>query len=330
MDDLRALQELAADPPPLTAAARAAARERLQEAVEGESRAGAGAFLRATTRRTAFRLAVAATVAAAVAGTAVVTSGGGSSPGSPGTSRMANVSAAQVLHQAAGRTLAGAPLPIPRDDQYFYVRTRTTHTPVGGGKTRAWTDESWLSVDGSRPSRRQELGTVHNDPPLEKNQVVTPPTQYAALQKWPTDPATLFTWLGGDQDNSAVTAVNGGAQAALDPGREVYTQACLLIKGPRVMPPGLQAATFEVLAKLPKIRIDDDGVDALGRHGIAVSYPGTSFSVVFDRTTYDYLGLRQTGTTPKRVKGEWVDGDKYTEMTAQVEVGVVDSIGRRP
>ncbi|MEU2840099.1 CU044_5270 family protein [Streptomyces sp. NPDC007076] len=328
MDDLTSVKELEADTPPLTAEARAAARTRLMTAIGRESRRGVALAL---PRRTVFRVAVAATVAAAVAGTVLVVSADG---GDLRSSRMTTLSAAQVLHKAADRTRStGAGLPIPRNDQYFYTKTYITRTPVKGGKTRTWTDESWLSVDGSRPSRRQEHGKIHNDPPLGEHELQWPPNEYAKLQKWPTDPDELLGWLGhGRVEVVEPSGAKGGKAGgpAPDPDRMVFMEACLLMQGPRVMPPGLQAAAFEALAKLPRIKVDEDEVDALGRHGVGVSYPHLTFTFVFDRETYDYLGIRLKGSNAKRVDGEWRQVDRYFEMRSSQEVGVVDRIGQRP
>lgn len=278
----------------------------------------------------------AATVAAGVGGSAVVASTrGGAAPSRPGgapSGSIPAVSVAEVLHKAADRTRSsGGQLPIPRNDQYFCTRTFTTRTLVDGGRTRTWTDESWLSVDGSKPSRREELGKVHDDPPLGKHEVPSLPTEYAQWKKWPTDPDTLYRWLGG---GSKVVAADpkgsSSTEPAPDPDSQVYMEACLMLKGPRVMPPGLQAALFEVLAKLHRIKLDDDQVDALGRHGIGVAYPHLSFGLVFDRSTYDYLGLRQWSGELKLIKGKWQQVGGYTEVTALEKVGVVDRIGQRP
>jgi hypothetical protein len=326
MDDLVSVREVAADTPPLTANARAAARDRLRVAITAESRRPVSTLL---PRRTALRVAFAATVAVGVGGAAVVAAERGGTTRSP---RMETLSAAQVLHKAAGRTRSGGTeLPIPRDDQYIYSKTFTTHTPLKGGKTTTWTDESWLSVDGSKPSRREELGKVHIDPPLGKHEVPSFPTEYAALKKWPTDPDELLKWLGQGSTVTVVTPKgSSGPAPTVDPDEVVYSSACELMKGPRVMPPGLQAAAFEALAKLPRIKLDHDGVDALGRHGIGVSYPNVSFSLVFDRSTYDYLGMRQTGSHAEHTGGTWKQVGWYTEITAQEKVGVVDRIGQRP
>lgn len=327
-DDLCLLRELADDQPRLTAAARDAARYRMRKAIDTESHPGGLALL---SRRTTLRIAVAATLAAGVAGTAVVTSSGGkgtttrSGAQSPAQSPPMRLSAAQtVLHKAADRARAGAPLPVPRNDQYIYSRTFTTITPLKGGRSTIYRDESWLSVDGRKPSRREELGKVHNDPPLAKNTSVNFPMEYAKLRKWPTDPDALLRMFRSG------TIHGDPAHAKPDRDLLAYSLICVVMKGPNVTPPGLRAGLFEALAKMPRITVDHDGADAHGRRGTVVSYPGAGFSFVFDATTYDYMGLRTTGYTDKVVHGETKSVASYTEVTSQEEVGVVDRIGQRP
>lgn len=311
MDDLTAVRELSGDVPELTDEARTAARFRLQRAILREGvRQGRQ---RQLSRRLMIRAAVAGTAAAAVAGGVVV-----ATRHEPGTDapRLTGLSAAQLLRKAADRSRAdGAGTPVPRDDQYVYTRTYITRTYVKDGAKRTWTDESWLSVDGSRPSRREEHGTVHNDPPLGEHEVMWPPTRYAELAKWPTDPGELLERL----------------RMGMDKGyREAFMNACQFFVVPRVMPPGLEAATFEAVARIPGIRIDRQAVDALGRHGIAVSYPEFDFAFVFDARTYAYLGMRQTGSTVTYHGRRATHHGWYHEMSARRELGVVDRIGQRP
>ncbi len=321
MDDFVALRELAADTRPLTDAARRAARDRLDRAMAGEDGSAVAPGL---PRRRLIRFAVAATVAAGAGGTAVVASTRG---GSPHARPIHAADVVEVLHHAASRSRADSKrLPIPRDDQYFYMKTFTEHTAVKDGKKQTWTDESWMSVDGSKPSRREEFGKVHMDPPLGKHEVASPPTRYSELKKWPTDPDKLLTWLGYGQK----VLQPDNATPKMDSGSIAYFQAWLLLKGPRVLPPGLQAATFEALAKLPRIRIGHDTVDVLGRHGISVSYPGRSASIILDSSTYGYLGARDVGIHRVRVNGHWKWEPYYTSMTAREALGVVDRIGQRP
>ncbi|GGN85236.1 hypothetical protein GCM10011579_076000 [Streptomyces albiflavescens] len=312
MHDLTSVRELEADTPPLTDEARAAARARLRSAVTRETRGGIAVAL---PRRLVFRITIAATAAAAVAGTTVVAVHGKDSD----TPRMTPLSAAQVLRKAADKSRSdSAEMPIPRNDQYLYTKEVTTRT-YQGGKVKKFTDESWLSVDGSKPSRYSYTGRILNEPPMSQHEVRWPPTEYAKLKKWPTDPDELLEVLR-----------HGGADY---PHRDqmAYMDAVLLMRGPRVMPPGLQAAAFEAVAKLPDIKIDNDEVDALGRHGIGISYPTMSFGLVFDRDTYAYLGLRQRGhTAGKVVKGKEQPGVRFTEVKGLVQSGVVDKMGQRP
>jgi len=307
VDDLTAVRELRADVTELTDEARSAAHVRLQRAIVQESRPGA------LPRRLMLRVAVAGTAAAAVAGGAVVAArrdGGTDAP------RMTTLSAAQLLHRAADKSRAdGTGMPIPRNDQYVYTKTYITRTYVKGGRNRTWTDESWTSVDGSKPSRREEYGKVHNDPPLGEHEVMWPPTVYAKLAKWPTDPDTLLKWLR-----------MGNAKADM----EAFVNACQFFVVPRVMPPGLEAATFEAVARIPGIRIDRQAVDALGRRGIAVSYPEIYFAFLFDPETYAYLGMSLKGSSGDWIDGKFEDADAYRETRGLEEKGVVDRIGQLP
>ncbi|MGF1342894.1 CU044_5270 family protein [Streptomyces flavovirens] len=338
MDDVTALREFGAGAPGPSDEARAAARARLARAVAEEVRRSRSA---APPRRLVLRAGIAATAAAAVTGALVVAPPGGDSGigRDEDTPRMTTLSAAQVLHRAADRSRSEASgLPVPRDDQYFYTKEITTRTPLGGGgRTTTYTDESWVSVDGSRPSRYSYAGRVHDEPPLTGHEVRWPPTEYAQLKRLPTDPDALLRTLRYGDDSGA------SDQAA-------YMDVCLLLRGPRVMPPGLQAAAFEALSRLPGVVVDADEVDALGRHGIGVSYPGQTYGLIFERDTYVYLGLRQEGKRGRKfveaegapeldvrgpdgrkpVAGELTGGTGFVEVKGLVRSAVVDELGRRP
>ncbi|MFE5241872.1 MULTISPECIES: CU044_5270 family protein [unclassified Streptomyces] len=325
MNDLDALRELEAEVPALTEDARAAGRDRLAGAMAKEGRRTGllralvpPAFLPQAvvpSRRLVLRAGFATMATAAVAGTVVLGDGGDGGDTGSGAPRMTTLSAAQVLHRAADRTRAdGASLPVPRDDQYFYTEEFVTRTFSKGGRRTTSTNRIWLSVDGSRPSRYVYGKRVVDEPPLTKHQVRWPPTEYAELKKLPADPDGLLAALGhGKGDGPA------------------FMDLCLLLRGPAAMPPGLQAAAFEALAKLPGIVLDEDELDALGRHGIGVSHPGMSFGPVFERGTCAYLGMRLDGVKGGRPVGREVKGgEKYVEVRGRVKSGVVDEIGQRP
>lgn len=314
MNDLDALREFGAGGPALTEDARAAGRARLADAMAKEgARTGVRRAARPS-RRLVLRAAFATTATAAVAGTALVAGEGRGGAGT-GAPRMTTLSAAQVLHGAAERARAdGAGLSAPRDDQYFYTEEIVTQTFRKGGRRTTRTNRIWLSVDGSRPSRYVYGERVVEEPPLTDHQVRWPPTEYAELKKLPADPDRLLAALGRGRGDESV-----------------YMDLCLLLRGQGVMPTGLQAAAFEALAKLPGIVLDEDEVDALGRHGIGVSRPGMTFGPVFERSGYAYLGMRLDGVAGGRtVGGEVKGGEKYVEFRARVKSGVVDEIGQRP
>ncbi|MFE1292664.1 CU044_5270 family protein [Streptomyces sp. NPDC058751] len=311
MDDLTLVRDLAADQAGPTDRARAVAFARLQNAIGEETRDGGGALARQRplSRRLVFRAAVAATGTAAVAGTTLlaVRAGGGGGP------RLPALTAAQVLHKAADRSRSdGTDLPIPRDDQYMYAREITHRTYDRDGRKMRLVDEYWLSVDGSKTSRYVYNGRIKDDPPLGKHEVQSIPLQYSKLKKWPTDPDELLKWLG-----SGTTPGD-----SLEEGMHVYFEACMLLRGPRVLPPGLRAAAFEVIAKLPAVKIDHDRVNALGRHGIGVSYPRMAMGFVFDSTTYAYLGIFERGHSDKN--------GGFSQVRGVAVQGVVDRIGQRP
>ncbi|MGW1986530.1 CU044_5270 family protein [Streptomyces collinus] len=292
--------------------ARAAARARLETAITEESR-GRTARAGGPNRRLVLRTALAGAVAAGAGVTVVVTRDGAPHR----TTVLHTVSAAEVLRQAADRSrTANSDLPVPRDDQYFYTRTHVVHTYLKDGRTRTWTDESWMSVDGSKPSLRQENGKIHHDPPLGRHKVRWPPTVYSELLKMPTDPDVLLD------------AFRRGMEPSTHTDMFAFDAACMLLMGPRVLPPKLQAAAFEALSKLPHIRLDRYDATVAGRKAVGVSHPQANFTFVFDRRTYDYLGLRTKGSSAKKVHGEWKQVNYYYETTTLEDIQVVDRIGQ--
>ncbi|MFJ7969264.1 CU044_5270 family protein [Streptomyces sp. NPDC096324] len=310
MDDLTLVRELAADQAAPTDRARAVAFARLTSAIGEETRGGgeAPAQQGPLTRRLVFRAAIAATGTAVVAGTTLlaVRGKGGEEP------RLTALTAAQVLRRAADRSRSDSTgLPIPRDDQYLYAKEVIHRVYQRDGRRKRLVDECWLSVDGSRTTRYIYDGRVVDDEP-SRHKVIWPPLQYAKLEKWPTDPERLLR----------VFRLGRKADPAVEMDGSAYVEACLFLRGPRVMPPGLRAAAFEAVAMLPAVEIDHDQVDALGRHGMRISYPGTSYSLIFDRETYACLGLLQQGTSDRN--------GTFSDAQAVVAQGVVDRLGQRP
>ncbi|MFG2266614.1 CU044_5270 family protein [Streptomyces sp. NPDC048720] len=313
MDELTQVRDWDTGAEGLSDQARAAARARLETAVAEESR-GRTARTGGLNRRLVLRTALAGAVAAG-AGVAVVVTRDGD--GHDRTTRLDTVSAAEVLRRAADRSrTANRDLPVPRDEQYFYTRTYVVQTYLKGGRTRTWTDESWTSVDGSKPSLRQENGKIHHDPPLGKHEVRWPPTVYSKLQQMPTDPDRLLDQFRHGMKSSPLNDV------------QAFFEGCMLLTEPRVLPPALQAAAFEALSKLPRIKLDYHDATVTGRRAVGVSHPQASFTFLFDRKTYDYLGLRTKGSSAKKVHGEWKQVNYYYKTTTLEDIQVVDRMGQ--
>ncbi|MET8583172.1 CU044_5270 family protein [Streptomyces collinus] len=312
MDELTQVRDWDPGTEGLSDRARAAARARLETAVAEESR-GRTARTGGLNRRLVLRTALAGAVAAGAGVTVVVTRDGAPHR----TAQLHTVSAAEVLRRAADRSrTANRDLPVPRDDQYFYTRTYVVQTYLKGGRTRTWTDESWMSVDGSKPSLRQENGKIHHDPPLGKHEVRWPPTVYSKLLRMPTDPDKLLNQF------------RLGMKSSLLNDTQAFFEGCMLLEGPRVLPPALQAAAFEALSKLPRIRLDYHDATVAGRGAVGVSHPKAAFTFLFDRKTYDYLGLRTKGSSAKKVNGEWKQVNYYWRTTTLEDIQVVDRIGQ--
>ncbi|WP_433246192.1 CU044_5270 family protein [Actinomadura nitritigenes] len=271
-------------------------------------------------------LAVSLAGAAAVTAGAVVVATHGTGGDGPG--RMRTVSAHDVLTRAAAVARLEPEL-RPRADQYLYVRTVVAWGPGKvapekrpGQETR----ERWLSVDGSKPGlqrvpcrRRPAKPCTSPIPIADKSQPVPRTDSYMWMVKhlpglldyWrpqlrhplppeKTDrPYGSWSWYGiGD--------IVGG-----------------------YLPPRLRAQVFEFLSDVPGVRVDEHATDALGRPGIGLSKDseGARLELVFDRSTYRFLGDHYLDLTPHPEGGDPTDepdSGAGEERTTVLKVGVVD------
>jgi len=313
--DLTLVRELGEDVPPLGDPARLTARARLLAEVAAAEPRMTGP--RARTRQPAAwrrplprRLAVAGLAAAVIAPVLLLAGGGGGTPGAPVQPAIAN----PILLRAAETAGAQAAV-IPGDDQYVYANEMLHETRVdGGGEPEVFHDESWRSVDGSRPTRTSERGRSWITPPTDGG--LWPPTRYEDLEQLPTDPARLRDAIG-----------RGDWATPADRREHEVTSLLMLLRGWRVMPPDLRGAIFGALAELPEVQVDEDVRDARGRSGIGISAPdtrGANYEIIVDRETFAYLGMR--GVRPLRRS----DGVEVHQLTALVDHGIVDRMGQRP
>jgi hypothetical protein len=210
----------------------------------------------------------------------------------------------------------------PRDDQFIYSKEIIKETPVGGGRTKTYVDESWSSVDGSKKSYLSELGNAQWVPPFRPGESIWPPNRWSELKQLPTDQAKL------------PIALNHLLRKR-EPDRPVRAREWPLIQiglsgllRKAVLPRGLRAATFEALATVPGIKLLPGRTDAAGRPGVGIQYVdpnvprgGGTQVLVFDAKTYQYLGMRN-----QRSEG----GTTYEQWSYLAVDGVVDRVMQRP
>jgi hypothetical protein len=300
MDELTLLRDLRGEPPGLMPEARYAARMRLRREI---------GFAYPDPRRRNGRIAVCAALAAVVVAGAVAISASDGTPA--GSSTLAG--ADRNGHGAALRSQAAAAAAIPRADQYLYSREVLVETPVAGGRPERLVDEMWRSVDGLRPSRESERGRSWTAAPLGDD-AIWPPRSQANLERLPTDPVALRAAL------LERTGGPGGSPAVDD--ETVYMHLVMLLRGWRPMPPGLRAAAFDAVTRIPGVRTVDD-VDARGRPGLRIERAGDrAEEIIVDPGSYEYLGFRDVFVTD--------EGVTVDRVSALVRGGVVDAIGQRP
>ncbi|NEA64412.1 CU044_5270 family protein [Streptomyces sp. SID12488] len=307
MNELKLLREWDADAPALTDAARTRARFRLHQAMREP------AAPMTIGRRPLLRVAVAAVAAGTVTATVVVAQNTGTSP------HTQPVSAATVLRGAASEERKLEKPIAPRDDQFIYSKEITKETPVGGGRTKTYVDESWSSVDGSKKSYGGELGNAQWFPPFKPGERLWPPNRWSELKQLPTDPVKLPIALLGllgkpDPDGPFKWLM-------------VQTGLSYLLRK-AVLPKGLRPAAFEALATVPGIKLLPGLTDAAGRPGVGIQYVdpnmprgGVEQVLVFDAKTYQYLGTRG-----QRKEG----GTTYQQWSYHAVGGVVDRVMQRP
>ncbi|OUD04037.1 CU044_5270 family protein [Streptomyces swartbergensis] len=311
MNELKLLREWDADAPPLTDTVRARARFRLYQAMR------APAAPTTVRRRPLLRIAVAAVAAAAVTATVVVAENTGTSP------RTQTVSTATVLRGAAAEERRLEKPIAPRDDQFIYTKEITKETPVGGGRSKTYVDESWSSVDGSKKSYVSELGHTQWVPPDQPGQSSWPPRRWSQLKQLPTEPGKLPIAL---RDIGRTPDYDRPMKADEWPMVQLFLSG--LLRTP-VLPKGLRPAAFEALATVPGVKVLPGRTDADGRAGIGIQYvgkPGTPWAeggpvLVFDAKTYQYLGMRDQRNAGAETYEQW----SYVAADA-----VVDRVMQRP
>lgn len=207
---------------------------------------------------------------------------------------VANADPVRVLTEAAGAALK-EPATVPRPDQFLYVKTE-----YPGHQAR----EIWLSVDGThdgllgsdtkfpgcRDGKAPMYGT--NDPKKEGTLEDCAPSP-AYRTDLPTTADAMLAYLD---------ARPGGKEGNVNSmGKDVLTLA-----DEKALPPASYAALFQAAAKVPGLKALDHVTDGAGRPGVGITWTNPAdradhkpIVVVFDATTYQYLGTEDSAVTVK-------------------------------
>jgi hypothetical protein len=273
----------------------------------------------------------------------------------------AAVLVARQLPQDREPATPAANVAEPRPHQWVYDKELRVEDL--SPKPFTFTLEQWRRVDGKKFTFAVSASAkrVTHAPKVRKERMVLPPDPQGCP---PGQPPRIrpAVGLGAFFPNpSAVPTDPDGLLAAIyqlveDPacapilvGDTVQDRAFMLIDGmlQTVMPPDVQAALYQALAKIPEVTVVQGATDAAGRRGVAfaraAAIEGTGSSgwlrleVILDPDTYRYLGARHVVTrdhfipdTPSGSKGTWFRKGQVLVSRAQLALAVVDAPCQRP
>ncbi|GAB2865039.1 hypothetical protein GCM10027176_78480 [Actinoallomurus bryophytorum] len=278
-------------------------------------------------RRALLLLAGTAAVAIGLGATAYAVGGRTPRPAGPPQAAIENAAVVQELNRAASVVEKGHDVrPLPH--QWLYVKTVFADSGPGTKAVRQPPLETWTRFDGRRfasmahvlsPSR---LNFITIDPSKEGDDR-TPAQEYADLRAMPADPDALLAQIQHKVDTvDRPREVKLGAPWT-DEDRDDWTFRHLtaILDTEVPVPHRLQAAVYRAAAKIPGVRTEQNVVDAMGRHGLAVGREsvrvGLLSQIILDPHSYRYLGTRTvvTRTVPwvrptRSVRG-YVGGGKH-------------------
>ncbi|MFF9984615.1 CU044_5270 family protein [Streptomyces erythrochromogenes] len=256
--------------------------------------------------------------------------------------------AAGLLSRAA-KAAASRPDPGAKNTQFTYQRM-----VQDGARESRHERTMWMAVDGR--SKGLIADPSMSGPGDEKGRVTWPatlgagrgaPTQagfpaltYEFVAALPTDPDRLLQQLlAADRSKQVV------GMPITDERRHQFAFGDIQMIFMNVTaPPAVAGSLMETAARIPGTRVVADEVDAAGRHGVAVVGRNGNLrvSLIFDRTTGVFLGVRQVllaelppigadGLPPAGDPSPGAgNGKGYDFATAVLKAGIVDHAGDEP
>jgi hypothetical protein len=347
MDELKLLEDLRRETPPITAAAAQAARARLLAAAAESQPPAPRRGARGRLSRAGWRVAIAAALGVALTAVTVARDLG-ADPQRPQQAGPAGLLGAGVANAAelgarAASAAAARPAANPRPNQWLYLEQLFAETgsdappfaPVGA---RRVTRRSWNRIDAKRFAY-EHRGRLHQLPNHQLSPVY-PWRTFAYVSRLPADPRALLARL--------YATVSGGQKpydharfSREEQHRMVFDFIGDVLRD-NIAPPGVQAAIFRALPMIPGVRLQRDAVDAAGRHGVAFArvHDGhVRTELILDPRTYQYLGLRQIVVEDFVAKNVTFRGKKVEphvakgtvfDWQARTAAAIVDRPGQRP
>jgi hypothetical protein len=347
MDDLKLLEELRRDIPPISPAAARSARARLLAPARRQRPAVRRVGPRGGLFRVGWRVAVAAALGVVLTVGVTVTRDPGVDPEHPAQGRSSavlpvGVANAAELGQRAARVVAGQPDLHPRLHQWTYVEVcwatpkygMWSHGVCPGRATmRSWTriDAKWFAVE--------QRGRLYQHRNYQLSSVAPWPT-YAYLRQLPTDPQALLARLYATF-SPGVDPPYGKLRFSREEQHRLVFRLAMKLLWSYVAPPGVQAAIYQALPSIPGVQLQPDAVDAAGRHGVAfarVNDGRVREEIILDPQTYQYLGWRRIAVKDFVDKGSTIAGRKdphiakgtVLEWQARTAAAIVDRPGQQP
>jgi hypothetical protein len=286
----------------------------LREHLIGEIRlAGGPPARRPATRRIRRKpaIAIAIAVAAAIALTLIFL---------PGNTSSASPAAMRLLAKIAAAA-ARQPSPPVRDSQFWYIKSWVAYQVCEGGsgndcttekphESQIWQSVSNQCVTGLLREDGQDTPLVFSSNYLHcpyRGDVHDPTFRF--LQSLPTNAHTLLSLIEQQM------------QGQLPRPEEAFTTIGDLL-GQAIAPPRVSAALYRAAALIPGVTVVADATDAVGRHGVAVTftYQGTRTEWIFSKQTLQYLGSRDINVANGATTGE----------SAILQRAFVDHVGQLP
>ncbi len=350
MDDLKLLEAMRRETPPITAAAMQSARAQLLAVTAGRPRPAAR---RVDPRRGSFRMgwrvAVAAALGLVLTVGVTVTRDVGVNADHPEQGRSpavllpVGVANAAELGERAAAVTAAQPDPHPRLHQWLYVETlrATAKDPMlfSAVGARRVTTRFWMRIDAKQYAYEYR-GRLHRQPNHQLSSV-HPWRSFAYVRRLPTDPPAVLARLYATFSPGGERPYGKLRFSREEQHQRVFGLVAALLRD-NLVPPRVQAAIYRALPSIPGVRLQPDAVDAAGRHGVAFArvYDGRiRAEIILDPRTYQYLGWRQVVVKDfvakdvtvhgKRVEVHVAQGTVF-DWTARTSAAIVNRPGQRP